>query len=309
MRQSTFADLKLSQLMLGTVQFGLPYGIANKSGQPSYEESRDILAAAYEGGVNCLDTAAGYGESEEVVGRALAELGLREEFVVVTKVPSVPPGLAPVRVDEFVEASVRRSLQRLQLGVLPICLFHQEKDGRYLESLFKVKAKGLVQHVGVSGLTPEGALELANADGCEALQIPTSILDQTFLQAGVFNVAQQRRVAVFVRSVFLQGLLMMRDEEILPELAAAVPVLARLRVLAREAGLTMQELALRYVLGLSGVTCVLTGVDSLMQMRENIRLFEAGPLAPELMRAVENAVPELPENITRPYLWSKKMAQ
>src|SRR5690349_2612636 len=98
MRRSTFAALELSQLMLGTVQFGMAYGIANKSGQPAYEEARDILAAAYEGGVNCLDTAASYGNSEATIGRALQELGLREQFAVVTKVPPVPPGLCAGRI-------------------------------------------------------------------------------------------------------------------------------------------------------------------------------------------------------------------
>jgi aryl-alcohol dehydrogenase-like predicted oxidoreductase len=306
MQQNIFAEFKLSQLMLGTVQFGLEYGIANKSGQPTYEQARDILAAAYEGGVNCLDTAAAYGASEEVVGRALAELGLREEFIVVSKVPGVPPEMAPGRVDEFIEANVHRSLQRSQLGVLPVCLFHQERDARYLESLHKAKEKGLVQHVGVSGLTPQGALKAVTSNHCEALQIPTSILDRTFLDAGVFSYAQSRRVAVFVRSVFLQGLLMMRDEEIPPQLSAVLPVLVRLRALAHQAGITLQELALRYTLGLPGVTCVLTGVESVAQMRENIRLFSAGPLPPDLMQDIGNVAPALPDNITRPYLWTNR---
>jgi aryl-alcohol dehydrogenase-like predicted oxidoreductase len=306
MHRSTFAEFKLSQLMLGTVQFGLEYGIANKSGQPTYEQARDILAAAYEGGVNCLDTAAAYGTSEEVVGRALTELGLREKFVVVSKVPGVPPELAPQRVDEYVEESVRSSLRRLQLGVLPVCLFHQERDARYLESLHKAKEKGLVQRIGVSGLTPQGALETVATKRCEALQIPTNILDRTFLDAGVLRAAQKRGVAVFVRSVFLQGLLMMRAEEIPSEFAAALPVLARLRALARANDLTMQELAVRYVLGLPGVTCVLAGVESVAQMRENIRLFAAGPLEPLLMDAIEDTVPELPESILKPYLWANR---
>jgi aryl-alcohol dehydrogenase-like predicted oxidoreductase len=79
-------DLGLSRLMLGTVQFGLSYGIASRSGEPSYETARNILACAYDGGVNCLDTAPGYGISEEILGKAMAELGIADRVVVVSKV-------------------------------------------------------------------------------------------------------------------------------------------------------------------------------------------------------------------------------
>jgi len=307
MQNTPFAELELSQLMLGTVQFGLKYGIANKSGQPSYEQSRDILAAAHEGGVNCLDTAAGYGNSEEVVGQALQELGLSDQFTVITKVMTIPDDLPAGEVDAFVEHSVQRSLRRLQLQVLPLCLMHKESDYHYMESLIKIKEKGLARHIGVSGNSPDDSMTIVTGGHAEAVQLPSSLLDQRFVKAGVFSAAKERGVATFVRSVFLQGLLMMRDEEILPELAPALPVLARLRTIAREAGLTMQELAVRFILGVPGVSCVLTGVESVEQVRQNVRIFDAGPLSPDLMEAVTTAVPEMPENVIKPYMWSCKV--
>lgn len=307
MQNNTFADLQLSQLMLGTVQFGLKYGIANKSGQPSYEESRDIIAAAYEGGVNCLDTAAGYGSSEEVVGQVLEELGLSDKFVVVTKIMSLPDDLPSNRVDDFVERSVLNSLHRLRLKVLPICLFHKEGDFRYMESLIKIKDKGLAQHIGVSGNNPAQAIEIVTSGQAEAVQLPANLLDHRFTTTGVFEAAKERGVSTFVRSVFLQGLLMMRDEDVIPELSPVLPTLRQLRHIAQQADLTMQELAVRYVLGIEGVTCILTGVESIEQARQNIRLFDSGPLPPDLMRAVTDAVPELPENIIKPYMWSCKV--
>ena len=86
MQTSSWNGLSLSRMMLGTVQFGLPYGVANHTGQPSYDEVVRIVAAAVEGGVNCFDTAAAYGTSEEVLGNALHELGLADQVTVVTKV-------------------------------------------------------------------------------------------------------------------------------------------------------------------------------------------------------------------------------
>ena len=121
MKMTQLADLELSQLMLGTAQFGLNYGIANKSGQISYKTVSDILVCAYEGGVNCLDTAASYGMSEEVLGKSLAELGLTTKMIVVSKIsPMVDEYLSSKVADKIVEESVTRSLKLLQLDVLPI---------------------------------------------------------------------------------------------------------------------------------------------------------------------------------------------
>ena len=83
MKTTTFAEYQLSQLMLGTVQFGMQYGIANRQGRPSYETVREILAVAFEGGVNCLDTAAAYGESEELIGRFLKSLDHEAVSVII----------------------------------------------------------------------------------------------------------------------------------------------------------------------------------------------------------------------------------
>ena len=91
MQTRAWKEYHLSRLMLGTVQFGLPYGVANRTGQPSYAEVRAIMTAAIDGGVNCFDTAAAYGGSEEVLGRALQELGAADRVVVVTKVRSLTP--------------------------------------------------------------------------------------------------------------------------------------------------------------------------------------------------------------------------
>ncbi|MDD5598133.1 MAG: aldo/keto reductase, partial [Victivallaceae bacterium] len=81
--------MKFSKMMLGTVQFGLNYGIANSAGKPTYETVREIIKAAYEGGINCLDTAAGYGDSDELIGRALTELKLNDKILIISKVAKV----------------------------------------------------------------------------------------------------------------------------------------------------------------------------------------------------------------------------
>jgi aryl-alcohol dehydrogenase-like predicted oxidoreductase len=307
MQTRAFAEFDLSMLTLGTVQFGLPYGIANTTGQPPYETARDIIACAVEGGVNVLDTAASYGESEAVIGRALAELGLADQVIVVSKVAPMADFTTAQAVDAFLEEQVAGMLKRLRLTYLPICMFHVEENACYLDALMKLKERGLIRHVGVSMMTPEKTAELVGDGKAEALQIPTNMLDQRFIHRGLLQQAGKAGTAVFIRSVYLQGLIPQPESDILPELAEVIPVRRQLEALAHEAGISITELAMRYVLAQEGVTSVLVGVETLEQMRENLTLFNQGPLPADLVEAINAVVPDLPEEIIVPRNWSKRM--
>ena len=302
-------EYQLSRLMLGTVQFGLRYGVANTTGQPSYETVRDILSCAHEGGVNCLDTAPRYGDSEEVLGRAMSELGIADRMVVVTKVhPTADKNSSGQSADKAILKSVTQSLKRLRLDVLPICLFHNEKDFSCIDSLLRLKEKGLIRHVGVSlGTKPGPAAAIVESGLIEAVQIPANILDHRHVQSGIFKTARRHGVATFVRSVYLQGLLLMPEEDIHPDLVPVIPARRKLQAIADQAGMSMDELAVRYVLAIEGVTCALAGVESVAQMRQNIALFSKPPLDKNLIKAATAAVPCLPEKILTPYLWPGAM--
>lgn len=115
-------------------------------------------------------------------------------------------------------------------------------------------------------------------------------------------------MAVFVRSVFLQGLIVMPIEEIALELQEVVPVRRTLQRIADEAGLTIPEMALRYGLSLPGVTGVLTGVETVEQMRANIAITARGPLPSDVVEAISNAVPDLPDTILFPWHWPSAQA-
>ena len=307
MQYTQFADLKLSQLMLGTVQFGLNYGIANQSGQPSYETTKDIIRCAYDGGVRCLDTAAIYGTSEEVIGMALAELGIADDMLVTTKVTHMPSGLSAKDADKIVYESVTRSLQRLKIETIPICMMHMEENAEYLESLIKLKDIGMVHHIGISVDTPGRTRQIINDGQVEAIQIPTNIMDKRYTGTGTIALAKKQNIAIFIRSIYLQGLVLMDDDSVADDLKDAIPTIRNLRTLARDAGISIAELAMRYVLSLDGMTCALVGVDSVEQMKQNLELFEKGPLTIDLMDSIASTVPELPEHILVPGTWNKRM--
>ncbi len=294
--------------MIGTVQFGMPYGIANRTGQPSYRDVCDILSTAYAGGVNCLDTAAMYGTSEEVLGKALAELGLGGKMVIVSKTAALPAEVEPAEASTLIEQSVIKSLKNLRLETLPICLIHHEEDFQYFDALLKLKERGLVSYAGSSVMTPGVAKGIVNSGLVDAVQVPTSMLDRRYVDAGIFHDARRRGLGLFVRSIYLQGLILLADGDIAPGLAAVLPVLQRLRSLAADAGMTLAELAARYILALEGVCCGVVGVETVEQMRQNVAIFNKGPLDSSLMKAIIAAVPDLPDSILMPNKWPKPAA-
>jgi len=306
MNVSTPSDLP-SKITLGTAQFGLPYGVANRLGQPPYETARDILRCAIEGGVTCLDTAVGYGDSESVLGRALEELGAKDSVTVVTKIAPLADGLSSQRADELVEESVRTSLSRLRLERVSFCLFHRERDFQYSESLLKLRARGLVERVGCSMLTPTATRTIIESGCADAVQIPVNVLDRRFSGPDVAGVARVRGTMVFARSVYLQGLVLMPEATIPENLREVIPARRELDRLACDAGISVPELALRYAIGLRDLTSILVGVESLDQMRKNLDIFAKGPLPADLMQAVVASVPSLPDAILDPRFWAQRM--
>ena len=278
-----------SRLMLGTVQFGMDYGVANTSGKPSFDTVKTILREAFDGGVNALDTAPEYGDSEELIGRALKELELTGKFHTVTKIPKVPENCDP---EKFIETSLKRSLCRLQQDVLAAALIHVEQDCIYLDILKSMKDKGLIQQAGISLNTLAYKDSGADAD---CLQVPCSLLDHRFDHC--FASGERH---CFIRGAYVQGMLLM------PEKGVFVKEILEMRRKLEALGIPMAELALRYLFAKPGSKSVLTGVETVAQLRENLRISRMSPLSASDLKEVEKIVfPPLPEICVSPWMWQK----
>jgi aryl-alcohol dehydrogenase-like predicted oxidoreductase len=297
---------KIPPLTIGTVQFGKPYGVANVSGQPDFNLVLEIVEAALEHGINAFDTAALYGNSEAVLGRALRELGASGRAFVITKVRHLTPAerVNPARASLAVRESVEASCKKLGLDRLPLVLMHMEEDAVALDALLEQIDRGLVEHAGVScGNIPDVALRLIDDPRVEALQIPCNLLDPRFVRANVPLLAAAKGITTFVRSVYLQGLLLMPGERVPEFLRDVLPARKKLEEIALESGVTMAELAMRFILSLRGVSSVLAGVETKAQLLENLDLVARGPLAGDVMDKISAAVPELPELLLTPAMW------
>ena len=305
MQYRRFGGHELSALMPGTVQFGLDYGVANVTGKPDQATVNRMLATAFEAGVNALDTASMYNQAEAVLGRALADLGVRDRIFIVSKARpregvAGTPGAAETP-EEQITAAVERSLRVLGVERIGLYLLHGYQALPYVGALHRKREAGDIGAVGVSVYSVEEALGAIAAPGVDAVQHPLSMLDQRFLRAGVPERAAEAGVAIFARSVFLQGVVTMAIPDLPEPIAAVGKTLARLRELAGE--LTIEEMAVRYAASLAGVTGVVVGMETHEQMERNLAAIEAGPLDGALLAAIGREVPDLPEEILNPGLW------
>ena len=171
------------KLAIGTVQFGLDYGISNAGGRTSQDEAQRILNLAKGSGIDTLDTAAAYGDSEQVLGR----IGVAG-WKVVSKVPPLPND--EVNGKAWVLDHVRRSLDRLRIERLDGLLLHNAADllkaqGRDIAAgLQEAKAEGLVGKAGYSIYSPQSLTELIEVMSPDLVQAPFNVLDQRLASSG-----------------------------------------------------------------------------------------------------------------------------
>ena len=297
--------MTFSKMMLGTVQFGLNYGIANKEGQPSLEKVKGILRAAADFGVNTLDTAAAYGSSEEVLGRALEEAGLAGKFQIITKIPIFPADTSDKDAETLIHDSLERSLERLRCSKLRAVLIHNEQNLPYFSVLERICAEGYADGAGLS-LDSRASLsefrEIVRRAGY--VQLPSNLVDRRFDE--FIDSAPERGAFIFTRSACLQGLLLIPDNEFPPHLRELLSWRGKAQRIAEELGISVKELCFRYLVSLTGVTSIVFGVDNKEQLAENCSCALKGPLPGSVVERIRSGIPLLEESLIRPFLWAQR---
>jgi aryl-alcohol dehydrogenase-like predicted oxidoreductase len=255
------------KLALGTVQFGLPYGVANQRGQISAQEAGAIIARARAAGVDTLDTAIGYGDAERTLG-TIGVAGCR----AVSKLPAIPAGCADLTA--WVHDSVAGSLARLQIDSLYGLLLHQPNellgpDGpRLFTALKDVQARGLVQKIGISTYLPRQLEAILSQFKLDLVQAPFSVLDRRLIGSGWLMRLEDQGVELHVRSVFLQGLLLMSPAARPSKFSRWAPLWARFDSWLAESALTPLQACLGYALSFPQIARVVVGVDGLRHLEE-----------------------------------------
>lgn len=293
-----------STITLGTAQLGMPYGISNKRGKPGDQEAFAILDRAISLGISSIDTARSYGTAEETIGKWLVDR--RPAGVdVITKIPKVPGGSSIER-KSFVRAQIAASKHTLMLERLPLVLAHEGSDlldPAVVEGFDAAMTDGIIDGFGASVYDPDIATRLIATTPIVAMQAPASLADRRFEQAGVFVAAAERGIAVFARSIFLQGVLLMTPAQLPDHLKAFAPFLCRLDDAARRSKRSIPSLLVAALRDLAGVTSLVLGAETASQIDAGVEALADPPVPPAISEELWEFASRIPPAILLPTNW------
>ena len=266
------------ELALGTAQFGMTYGIAGRGSAVPPREIREIVACAAGFGIRAIDTAPAYGDIEERLSAYLGELF----FQVISKIPALPALSTAAEAAGFVERSIRTSRKRLgsSLGTV---LFHRGADllEQYGDEIWRAasdEASRTGVRLGVSCYAPSEAIAIREKFPVAVVQLPGNALDQRLrLNGAGIRLAE---VEVHLRSVFLQGLLLLPQATAAARVPRAAQPLAAWTAWLGEHGIDALHGALGVAKSLPGIRYCVVGVDRRSQLEEIAAAWQdSAPLA------------------------------
>jgi aryl-alcohol dehydrogenase-like predicted oxidoreductase len=289
----------INKIALGTAQFGLDYGIANKVGRVPKADVAEIIELAKSLCIDTLDTATAYGESEKVLGSASME-----GWQVISKLSALPVDI--VDVDGWVEEQVYDSCQRLKIDNLYGLLLHRPvqligtRGDEIRDALYRLKQKGWVKKIGISVYEPAELDPIFSMMNVDIVQAPFSIIDRRLSESGWIKRFRSEGCELHVRSVFLQGLLLMSSEQRPSQFGRWQALWNTWDTWLKETGLTPLEACLRYVLSVEGISKVILGVESASQLKE-ISMATLGSLP-----AIPSGLDLCDKELLNPALWANK---
>jgi aryl-alcohol dehydrogenase-like predicted oxidoreductase len=307
-------DARPAELVLGSVQLGLAYGAANRTGMPSHGAALKLVHRAAEAGITKFDTARAYGDSENRLGEALeAHSGIRT-VTKLSPLSDLSPDASREEVREAVDRSVWASLLALRRARLDCLLLHRASHmfdfrGAVWERLLEHLEDGTILSLGVSVQNPAETLSALDCLDVSHIQMPFNLLDWRWRKSGVIErIVRRSNLTVHARSVFLQGLLASGDASVWPAIKGvnAPEILETLKWLAEQFDReSAADLCLAYARGQNWIDGVVVGMETENQLDVNLRLSARPPLSADDCAEIECRVPRVPAQLLNPAEWPK----
>ena len=277
------------KLALGTVQFGLDYGVTNQSGKVEESKIEGILGFAKSNGIDILDTASGYGNSEQVLGG----VGV-DGYQIITKTASLKYG-----VDEVIKGFYQ-SLKYLNQKSVDGLLIHDinEVNDKEFDDLFErlheLKRQGLINKIGFSTYTPKQVNFLLENFDFDIIQLPFNVFDTRLAEGGQLQALKKKKIEIHARSVFLQGILL-DFNNLSSYFSTWRGQFDKYQEVVEKSGMSLLEYALNFALNTQEIGKVLVGVNSEQQLRE---IFQSAQ-----KEGKSSAYPINDVNLLNPSLW------
>lgn len=258
------------KIALGTAQFGLNYGVANTTGQLTLNEVRKVTTFARSQGIDTLDTAIAYGESESALGC----IGVFD-WNIVTKLPALPDDCDDV--EAWVRVQIQQSLKRLGVRQLHAVLLHRpaqlfgNQGAQLFSSLQHLVEEGLTRKVGASIYDPSELEQLTKHWDLGLVQVPFNIWDRRLLESGWIYRLKALGIELHTRSAFLQGLLLMSPDKRPAWFNQWNTLWNSWSQWLHDSELSPLDACLRFVLSIPEIDRVVLGVDNLLHLQEIVR--------------------------------------
>ena len=265
------------KLGIGTAQFGFDYGISNEKGKTPLSEIISILKIASESGINFIDTASAYGESEEALGRALPE---RHSFKIITKTEPLASNTITVDSGEKIKSNFYRSLEKMKQEKIYALLLHHGDElflsgGSILwDAMVDLKGEGLVEKIGASVYDPIETKTLIEQFALDIAQLPLSAFDRRMQSSGMLSELNRRGVEIHARSIFLQGLMFMAPGSLNDYFAPIKGLIQGYRDYCDSFGISAMDGAIAYIKSVKEVECAVVGLNDSSQLLENLESFK-----------------------------------
>ena len=256
------------KLALGSVQFGMAYGVTNNQGPTPSSEVVEILNYARDK-VKIIDTASSYGTSEELLG-----MNNLSAFNIVTKTPVFKKDAVHMNYAEQIQTSLFDSLAKLRVSTVYGLLVHdvksmyEEGNKQIYDKMTELKQKGYVQKIGISVYTQQELEFLYNEYSFDLVQIPINLLDQRLMETDILKELKKKKIEIHARSVFLQGILLQDIQALSNRFLEIVPKLKQYDAELKRQKLTRLEGALLFVNSIPEIDYIIVGVNNLKQLIE-----------------------------------------
>jgi len=277
------------KFVLGSAQFGLNYGISNKSGKTALTEVESILDYAFANDINTIDTASNYGNAETILGK----FNLGKDWKIYSKFPSLKNQL---NVENLLNEFICKSLDRLKIDNMEGVFFHHPNDllskdsYKIIETLDKCVSDSLINSYGISIYEPKELDFLANYSNLSLVQAPRNILDRRFSRDQTKQRFTKNNIKFFARSVFLQGLLLM-DKDLQNKKFPNYPKLwDKWNTWLKEENITPLEACVSFFFCDTDYDKLVIGVESKKQLQQIINVDYSDRMFPNFSNLVDEII-------------------
>jgi aryl-alcohol dehydrogenase-like predicted oxidoreductase len=285
----------MNRIVLGGAQLGLPYGILNGGETLSREEVARILDTAVDHGIDSIDTAIAYGQSESIIGETS-----QNRFKIISKLPPLPVDIS--NVSEWVQSQVQGSLSRLKCTSLDALLLHRPQDltgaqgAELYAAIGSLMAEKMIHRFGVSIYSPDDLEGIIGTFDIHVVQAPLNVFDRRIL--GVTDQLSALNIEVHARSVFLQGVLIASPKDRPQRFEPWSEHFALFDEWVRSSGVSAMACCLGFALQQPGIAKLVIGTTSAESLDE-------------IMNSIPNSVLEAPtylqssvEQLIDPRFWN-----